>query len=142
MRTLFLSLFLCALPLVLWAQDERAVWRNLADVSYEKRVINGQKMEYPIFGREAKKLNGQYVTIKGYYLPYEVAGVNKFMFSALPMSSCYFCGGAGPETVIEASSKKKMTYVAKPITIKGRLKLNADDTDHLMYMLEDVERID
>lgn len=142
MRILCISWFLSILPTLLWAQDERAVWRNLADVSYEARNIDGQKMEYPIFGREAKKLHGQTVTIRGYYLPVEISGTNKFIFSSYPMSSCYFCGGAGPETVIEVTSTKKMFYNAKPILIKGTLKLNADDTDHLMYLLENAERVD
>lgn len=142
MRTFCLSLLLSALPTLLWAQIEQNVWRSLADVSYEMRTIDGQKIEYPIFGREARKLNGQTITVRGYYLPVEVLGVNTFAFSAYPMSSCYYCGGAGPETVIEVTSKKKLFYSIKPILIKGTLKINADDTDHLMYQLLDAERVD
>jgi hypothetical protein len=142
MRSFLFCLILCALPTLAKAQEPQETWQKLADVSYEVRTVSGQKMEYPIFGREIKKLNGQTITIKGYYLPYEVGGTNKFIFSAYPMSSCYFCGGAGPETVMEVSSKKKMFYSAKPIIIKGRLKLNADDNEHLMYVLEEAERVD
>ncbi len=141
MRFLIFLLFF-TLPAHIHAQDERSVWRNLADVSYEMRTVDGQKMEYPIFGREARKLNGQTVTIRGYYLPIEVSGVNTFAFSAYPMSSCYFCGGAGPETVMEVKSTKKLFYSAKPILLKGTLRLNADDIEHLMYRLEDAERVD
>ncbi|TAE19832.1 MAG: hypothetical protein EAZ95_01090 [Bacteroidetes bacterium] len=142
MRSIFTLFLMFVLPATVLAQDPSAVWRSLADVSYEPRVIDGQKMEYPIFGREAKKLNGQTVTVRGYYLPLDVKGTNTFMFSSLPMSSCYFCGGAGPETVMEVVSKSKIFYNKKPITLRGRLKLNADDNEHMMYVLENAERID
>jgi len=142
MRTHTLFLTLLFLPLFAFAQDDRTVWRNLADVSYVEKNVDGQKMEHPVFGREAKKIDGVEVTVRGYILPYEISGTNKFIFSAYPNSSCYFCGGAGPETVIEVASIKKIFYSAKPVLIKGRIKLNADNLDHMMYMMESAERVD
>ena len=142
MRIFSIIFILFSIPLWSLAQDEQTVWRSLADVTFVEKAVDGQKMEHPVFGREARKIDGMVVTIKGYILPYEVSGTNKFIFSAYPNSSCYFCGGAGPETVIEVSSIKKIFYSAKPVLIKGRVKLNADDTDHLMYLLEEAQRVD
>ena len=52
---------------------------------------------------------------------------------------CFFCGGAGPETVLEAESKDRKTikYTSKEITIKGKLKLNKDDINHLNFILKE-----
>jgi hypothetical protein len=51
---------------------------------------------------------------------------------------CFFCGGAGPETVMEVQSTEPVKYTAEPVTIKGKLVLNADDVNRLMYLLEEV----
>jgi hypothetical protein len=54
---------------------------------------------------------------------------------------CFFCGGAGPETVMEVISKEPIKYTTEAITIKGKLDLNANDINRLMYGLKDAELI-
>jgi hypothetical protein len=50
---------------------------------------------------------------------------------------CFFCGNAGPETVMEVFSKDKVKYTTDLITIKGTLSLNDSDAMRLMYILKD-----
>lgn len=54
------------------------------------------------------------------------------------MASCFFCGGAGPETIIEVIFKKKPPFKTDQIVeITGILELNADDVDHCNYILKE-----
>ncbi len=115
-------------------------WKTLSKITFVKKYdeLLGFKVDMPVFGEEVRKLDGKEITIKGYVIPVEGYKSHKeFVFSAYPYSMCFFCGGAGPETVMEVFSKEPIKYSADPIIIKGRLKLNSDDINRLMYALHD-----
>jgi hypothetical protein len=120
----------------------RGIWKTLSKVTFksEKDPTFGYPIDVPIFSKEVKALAGKTVEVEGYIIPVE--GYQRqgyFVFSAYPYNLCYFCGGAGPETVMEVFTKKGTTvkYTAKPITIRGKLVLNSKDVNKLMYLLED-----
>jgi hypothetical protein len=115
-------------------------WKTLSKITFVKKYdeLLGFKVDMPVFGDEVRKLDGKEITIKGYVIPVEGYKSHKeFVFSAYPYSMCFFCGGAGPETVMEVFSKEPIKYSADPIIIKGKLKLNSDDINRLMYALHD-----
>jgi hypothetical protein len=85
-------------------------------------------------------LDGKEVIIKGFILPVDTDG-DYMVLSALPMSQCFFCGGAGPETVMEVALSKNKNLLNKEVTLKGKLKLNKDDFLKLIYKLENVELV-
>ena len=66
------------------------------------------------------------------------------MLSANPYSSCFFCGQAGPESVMEIQLLKQYDGLRmdQVITFKGKLRLNADDIYQLNYILEDAEVVE
>lgn len=139
MRTLgILILIFCVSAGSLTAQE--GSWKTLSKITFVKKYdeLLGFKVDMPVFGDEVRKLDGKEITIKGYVIPVEGYKSHKeFVFSAYPYSMCFFCGGAGPETVMEVFSKEPIKYSADPITIKGKLKLNPDDINRLMYALHD-----
>jgi hypothetical protein len=45
----------------------------------------------------------------------------------------------GPETVIEVFLKSAVTYTDKPVEIKGKLVLNDQNPDKMVYILEEAE---
>ena len=95
-------------------------------------------VEYPIFSENIKAINGKEIEVKGYMIPLEeLTGQNFFVLSAFPYNMCFFCGGAGPETVMEVNTIKEIPFSEKPILIKGRLELNESDYNHMMYILND-----
>ena len=55
---------------------------------------------------------------------------------------CFFCGGAGPETVMEVYAKEAINYTAEPITIRGRLQLNSGDINRLIYSLSEAKLVE
>lgn len=122
-------------------------FNHLADVKitmeYEPEfAIDYQKGH---FGSFVKKLNGEWVEIKGFMLPLDHAQ-NFYVLSRNPYSSCFFCGKAGLESVIRIKfknspdgSKYKMDDV---ITVRGRLNLNNSRYDELAYVLEWAELVE
>ena len=54
---------------------------------------------------------------------------------------CFFCGGAGPETVMEVEAIEGVEYSAEQVVLRGKLTLNDDDINRLMYLLSEAELI-
>ncbi len=122
------------------AQSTGNDWTNLARVTFKKEYdeLLGLKVDKPVFGKVVKDLDGKRITLRGYVIPTEGYKSHKeFVFSAYPYSSCFFCGGAGPETVIEVFAKAPVNYSADAIILTGTLRLNSTDPNTLMYRLED-----
>lgn len=125
--------------------SQKDLWKTLAKVTYKKEMDEflGFKIDKPVFSQQVKELEGKEVTVKGFIIPVEgYKGHTEFVFSAYPYSMCFFCGGAGPETVMEVKSKEPVEYTAESIILKGRLHLNGEDINNLMYRLEDAEKVD
>ncbi len=120
-------------------------WKTLSKVDYKTRFdeLTQFEEEYPIFSEEVKALDGTEITVVGWMIPLdELRGENYFVLSSLPFANCFFCGGAGPETVMEIFSKKQIDFTEKKIKVTGKLKINADDPLRLMYILSEARLID
>ena len=120
-------------------------WKTLAKITYKKEYdeILGFKIDKPVFSDKVKSLEGTEITIKGYIIPVEGYKSHKeFILSAFPYNMCYFCGGAGPETVMEVESLEPIAFQAESLILKGKLQLNADDINRLMYVLTDAELVE
>jgi hypothetical protein len=115
-------------------------WNTLAEVSFVKgKTAEGYEMEKPLFSKNLKSYHGKKIKLKGYIIPLnEVTNANTFMFSSLPFNVCYFCGAAGPETVVELQTTEKIKFTTKPMFIEGVLYLNEKDPDHHIYILKSV----
>ncbi len=119
-----------------------SVWKTLAKVTFKKELDPdlGFKIDIPVFSKEVRMLEGKTIEVRGYVLPTEgYKSQRRFMFSALPYNVCYFCGGAGPETVMEVTSKSAIPVSAEPVILRGTLALNGGDVNKLMYMLMNAE---
>ena len=81
------------------------------------------------------------MTLSGYFIPIEVDTV--FVLSAMPFSSCFFCGGAGPETVAEVRMDKipEDLSPAAFVKVKGTLKLNSANIDYMNFIVREAEFI-
>lgn len=91
----------------------------------------------PEFGSIMQSLEGKIVALSGYVLPLED---NYFVLSMKPMASCFFCGGSGPQSIVDLKFKgprafKMDTY----LTFKGKLRLNATNLEELFYILDDAD---
>ena len=121
----------------------KLTWETLRDVTFKKKWYAEESiyMLHPTFGPSVQKLKNQQVSITGYILPVDLEA-NLYVLSAFPFSACFFCGGAGPETVMTLNFKKKDGKKFKTderLTFTGTLKLNADDIYQMNYILDGAE---
>lgn len=116
------------------------VWKTLSKITYKKQYdeLMGFKIDVPVFSKPIKAIEGKEIELKGYIIPVEGYKSHKeFIFSAFPYNMCFFCGGAGPETVMEVEAKEPVEYTAEQITLRGTLVLNDSDINRLMYLIKD-----
>lgn len=121
-----------------------SLWKTLARITYKKEYDDflGFKIDKPVFSDAIKALDGKEVTVKGFIIPVEgYKGHKEFILSAFPYSMCFFCGGAGPESVMEVVAIEPIEYSAEAIVIKGKLHLNGDDVNKLMYLMTDARLV-
>lgn len=98
----------------------------------------GFKVDVPVFDPSVKEFDGKKIRLRGYIIPVEgYKNQNEFVFSAYPYNMCFFCGNAGPETVMEVRTKKPIKYVSEAVTLEGILHLNETDINSLMFSLEE-----
>ncbi len=120
-------------------------WKHLSKVQFNEAYVDsiGMYIPFPIFHPEIWYLDGKNIQVKGYIIPTEETGdENIFVLSAYPFSNCFYCGGAGPETVMDIKLKKKEKRRFKQdthTTFRGKLRLNDSDLYYLNYILEDAE---
>ncbi|PWJ43278.1 DUF3299 domain-containing protein [Sediminitomix flava] len=118
------------------------VWEALSDIKIKKGFDETLQMEVSVasFGPKVDLIEGQEITLSGYVMPIDTED-NTVILSSLPFTSCFFCGGAGPETVLQTDLERERSWVNQYVTIKGRLKVNRNDFLSLLYELEEVEMI-
>jgi hypothetical protein len=143
-RYLLVFMLMIALPSVSQIKAQsgttESLWKTLSKITYKKEYDEflGFKIDKPVFSEEIKALDGKEVTVKGFIIPVEGYKSHKeFIFSAFPYSMCFFCGGAGPESVMEVEATEPIAYSAESIMLKGKLKLNSTDVNKLMFALTD-----
>lgn len=133
-----LGLLVCNLATAYGQSNEKNVWKTLAKITFEEDGNEDYQfsLKKAVFSEEVLALNGTEITIRGYLLPEKGYKTHKeFILSSLPYNLCYFCGKAGPETVMEVSSLDAIRYSDDPITLKGTLMLNVLDPTGLPYIL-------
>jgi len=125
-----------------WGQN-RINWQRLSHVSFEYDYIGHLQTLYakPDFGKQVKELEGEKIEIKGYVIPIDIEK-KAYVLSAYPNRSCFFCGNAGPETVMELRFKSKhVSYKIDEVHIfRGKLQFGKT-VEELTYILEEAEEI-
>ena len=142
MARLTLLVVLLILTVTLCHGQQKITWKTLKDVSFSEKYSEEAEAYYyhPEFGTSVKALAGKEVYIKGYFLV--MGSKNDFyILSRYPYSSCFFCGSAGPESIIEVNFKRgrPKLQMDERATIKGTLRLNIDDIGHCNYILNNAE---
>lgn len=138
-KLLLTTIFLCSLTGI-FAQKTDS-WITFAKTKFEPKYYDklGEYMFYPNFSAELKALEGKEITLSGFYVPFAPEGDAYIILSKFPMSQCFFCGGAGPESIAEVNFAKDpgKFQVDDLITVRGKLKLNSSDMDHVNFILND-----
>lgn len=121
----------------------QAVWKSLSEVSYKISKDNFGELYVPVFSDNIKKLEGKVVEADGYIIPFEgMFKPNHIILSSLPLAECFFCGSGGPETVMEVMLTNPIKYTSKRVKVRGKLTLNANDPEKLMYLLKEAQLLE
>lgn len=134
--------------LAVWSRESAAQnmgWQAFAQVKTENKYFKneGVYVVTPKFDEKIKALEGMYFTLKGYYIPTEVQSDKWIVMSKVPMSQCFFCGGAGPESIamINFKGKAPRFKTDQVFTVRGKLRLNDANLDELNFILDDSELV-
>ncbi|MCB9235345.1 MAG: DUF3299 domain-containing protein [Bacteroidia bacterium] len=121
---------------------QKITWEMLSDVTFVKEYndLVDANVWKPTFGGSVLALEGEEISITGYVITVDIAS-DYVVLSSNPFAACFFCGNAGPETVLELRLKPdhKRFSTDEVATFKGRLKLNRSDITALNYILEDAD---
>ncbi len=114
-------------------------WATLADVDFKDVYVEELDAYYwkPTFGPSVKAVEGKEVYITGYIIPVDY-DEDFYVLSRYQFANCFFCGGAGPESVVDLRfpAKTRAYKTDERLTFKGKLALNADDIYQMNYILE------
>ena len=115
-------------------------WATLADVDFKDVYVEELDAYYwkPTFGPSVEAIKGTEVFITGYLIPVDY-DEDFYVLSRYPFANCFFCGGAGPESVVDLRfpGKTRAYKTDERLTFKGTLALNSDDIYQMNYILED-----
>jgi len=125
MNRLFFLVLFSFLSIVLFSQSH-IDWNTLADVTFEEKEDEAAGLPYnqASFGSIVSNYKNKEVAVSGYMIPMDAMGIS-YALSRNPNAVCFFCGGAGPETVVQLRlSKIKRYKIDERLTFKGKLQLN------------------
>jgi len=116
-------------------------WKLLSELEYiaSDHKVYGE-VYLPKFSKSIKKLDKKKVTVRGYLVPVDKL---TWALSKSTYASCFFCGKAGPETVIGITWKKDPGKLVMDTNayITGTFVVNGTDVDDWMYAIKDAEII-
>jgi hypothetical protein len=132
-KFLVLSLVLCNL---VGKAQEVLPWELLA-VPYSTTPDGLYEPQFPSW---LDKYQNQEIVIQGYLVPVDVEG-NQYALSRYAFSSCFFCGNAEPNTVVELVFKERPDNLITDqfVVVKGILMFNSNDPFRLFFILQQVE---
>ena len=118
------------------------MWQTLGQVEKESTYDEslGMTVDNITVGFGPKAYQGQEIEIDGYIIPLTgKVSQSHFMLSLFPANMCFFCGAAGPETAMQVfmSNDKKVKYSDNKIRLKGVLRINEQNSNGLLYTLEE-----
>jgi uncharacterized membrane protein YcgQ (UPF0703/DUF1980 family) len=123
------------------SSQENISWDLLADVVWheEEDTTTGYKNTVGEFGNYLKQFNGKEVYISGYVIPLDAMGMS-YALSRSSYASCFFCGQAGPETVMELKVRPRAIESHDQnntlLKFKGTLVLKEINPTGLNYILD------
>ena len=122
--------------------QKKITWKNVLEI-YAKEFRLTEKNPTSTINKNAMSLEdiaNKKVTIVGYFLDLDPDG-KWFMLSKNPFATCFFCGKAGPETVLELLGYKNVKKKFKSddmVEVTGIFNSIYDFEDKISFVLENV----
>lgn len=117
--------------------SDTLTWKLLAQIKYLKKPSKDypEGVMYPVINPTLKTKNKKPITMSGFIIPID----NKnYALSKNVFASCFFCGQAGPETIMGIKFKNPATKLKTDqyVTIQGNFRYNDADVDDWIYHID------
>jgi hypothetical protein len=122
-------------------------WPIFEQVEFGKKFFKsyGMFMPWPKSFDNIREWEGKEVMLSGYIIPTaDAPGYDGLILSKFTYSQCFFCGKAGLATVAEVVMRKPLKdyKIDKPYVFKGKLELNEDNPDRLIFIITEASLMD
>lgn len=112
-------------------------WKILGQIKYIKKASNDypEGVMYPVINPTLKAKNKKPIVMSGFIIPID----NKtYALSKNVFASCFFCGQAGPETIMGIKFKDPSLRFKTDqyVTLQGTFRYNDSDVDDWIYHIE------
>ena len=117
--------------------DDTLTWGMLGKIKYvtkpHKDYPDG--VMYPIVDPQLKAIKGKQITISGFIIPIDNVS---YALSKNVFAQCFFCGQAGPETImgIQFKDLKKRLKTDQYVTLVGTFRYNENDIEDWIYHID------
>ncbi|MFA5556379.1 MAG: hypothetical protein WCY06_02730 [Flavobacteriaceae bacterium] len=116
---------------------ETITWSLLGKIKYENREHKDYPdgVMYPLVNEELKAKKGKKISISGFIIPIDN---ENYALSKNVFAQCFFCGQAGPETIMGIKFKdlKKRLKTDQYVTLEGTFRYNETDVEDWIYHIE------
>ncbi len=112
-------------------------WKLLGVIKFVKKPHKEYgEVNYPVVNPKLKSLNKKKIVMTGFIVPIDN---ENYALSKNVFASCFFCGKAGPETIMGLKFRKpKKLKTDQYVTIEGIFRVNENNVDDWIYNAEDV----
>jgi len=112
-------------------------WKLLGQIKYVKKASPDypEGVMFPIINPTLKAKNKKTIVMSGFIIPID----NKnYALSKNVFASCFFCGQAGPETImgIKFKNPNMKLKTDQYVTLQGTFRYNDSDVDDWIYHVE------
>jgi hypothetical protein len=112
-------------------------WKLLGQIKYVKKPSPDypEGVMFPVVNSTLKAKNKKQITMSGFIIPID----NKnYALSKNVFASCFFCGQAGPETImgIKFKNPNMKLKTDQYVTLTGTFRYNDSDVDDWIYHVE------
>ncbi len=126
------------------AQAENS-WALFEDATFKDVYLEefGAYASLLVDDKDIGALHGQEITIKGYHIP--VMEDQLVILSKYPNANCFFCGGAGLESIVEVrliNAPKRRFLMDEILTFKGTMHVNTTDYNLVSFILINAELVE
>lgn len=113
-------------------------WKQLGVINYVKKAHPDypEGVMFPVINAGLKAKGKQKVVLKGFIIPIDATN---YALSKNVFASCFFCGQAGPETIVGIHFRGKTPKLKTDqyVTLEGAFRYNETDVNDWIYHIDD-----
>lgn len=119
------------------AYTDTLTWKLLGNIDYKKKPSKDypEGVMFPVINATLKAKQGKPIVMSGFVIPIDE---KSYALSKTVFASCFFCGKAGPESIMgikmKAGGQKFKTD--QYVTLQGTFRYNDSDVEDWIYHIE------